>query len=122
METRWTKPRTDGQPHGNEPCECAHCSHVFPKFDYLEIVRHARFHHREFYRIKWETELASNPQTSQEFAPLPLVPVTIEFVKVWGHPTKNKIYGPPDRARVSDRVAQTLVNGGYAKIIARGPQ
>lgn len=41
--------------------------------------------------------------------------VLIEFIKAWGHPTRNEVYGPPQRAKVSEWIANNLVNGGYAK-------
>lgn len=41
--------------------------------------------------------------------------VLIEFIKAWGHPTRNEVYGPPQRFLVSERAANTLVSGGYAK-------
>ena len=43
--------------------------------------------------------------------------VEIEFIKAWGHPTKNKIYGPPQRFLVTSWQAVQLVNGGYAKLV-----
>jgi hypothetical protein len=71
-ETRWTKPRPDGKPYSRtEPCECAHCDHVYSGFDQLEIIRHCREHHRAFYRHKWETELANRATVDQSYAPLP---------------------------------------------------
>lgn len=41
----------------------------------------------------------------------------IEFIKAWGHPTKNLICGPGDRARVSDWIASVLVRDGTARIV-----
>lgn len=43
--------------------------------------------------------------------------VVIEFIKVWGHPTRNEIYGPPQRAMVSEWIAKNLVHNGFAKRI-----
>jgi len=45
--------------------------------------------------------------------------VTIEFTRGWGHPTRNEIYGPGDRARVSEYIASILVPG-TAKIVEPG--
>ena len=70
MDERWTKPRPDGQPHDSEPCECNHCLHVFPRFDYLVIVAHYREHHRKFYQHKWDTERLQG-YVSPEYHPLP---------------------------------------------------
>lgn len=62
---RWTKPRPDGKPHGpNEPCQCAHCDFVYPGFNYIEILRHCRAVHPEFYRRKWETEIIPTGQAT----------------------------------------------------------
>ena len=44
--------------------------------------------------------------------------VLIEFVQVWGHPTRNEIYGPPERVLVSEWVANHLVSHGIAKRVA----
>lgn len=46
--------------------------------------------------------------------------VAIEFIKVWGHPTRNEIYGPPQQVRVSEWVAHNLCDGEspYAKRIS----
>lgn len=43
--------------------------------------------------------------------------VLIEFTRAWGHPTRNEIYGPPQRARVSERIARILCreSDAYAK-------
>lgn len=42
------------------------------------------------------------------------VNVRIEFIKAWGHPTRNEVYGPGNRARVSRWIADNLISGGYA--------
>ena len=42
-------------------------------------------------------------------------PILIEFLKVWGHPTKDLICGKGDRARVSPWIAKTLIGTGTAK-------
>lgn len=55
---RWTKPRMDGRLHEpSEPCECAHCSHIYPGFNERFIILHCRQEHPEFYKIKWEQEI-----------------------------------------------------------------
>ena len=41
--------------------------------------------------------------------------VLIEFVRAWGHPTRNEVYGPPQRFWVSEWAAENLVSGAYAK-------
>lgn len=41
----------------------------------------------------------------------------IEFTRSWGHPTRWEIYGTGQRARVSRRIADNLVSGGYARIV-----
>lgn len=41
----------------------------------------------------------------------------IRFIKAWGHPTRNEIYGPGSIARVSRRIADTLVHSGIVEII-----
>lgn len=41
----------------------------------------------------------------------------IEFLKAWGHPTKNEIYGPPQVVFASSYQAERLVFSGYAKLL-----
>lgn len=41
----------------------------------------------------------------------------IRFLKVWGHPTRNEIYGPGDICVVTDWAAAILTNGGTAELI-----
>jgi len=43
--------------------------------------------------------------------------VHVEFIKAWGHPTKNEVYGPPQRFLVTAWQATQLINGGYAKLV-----
>ncbi len=45
------------------------------------------------------------------------ITVTVEFIKAWGHPTRNEVYGPPQRARCSKRIAKNLESGGYVKLV-----
>ena len=74
METRWTVPRPDGQPHnGIDPVTCAHCPHIYQGFDYLAIVNHCRENHREFYKFKWDSELSNAMHVDPAYAPLPVV-------------------------------------------------
>lgn len=40
--------------------------------------------------------------------------ITIKFIRVWGHPTRNEIYGPGQIVKVSEWVAEVLCRGGYA--------
>lgn len=72
MNQRWTKPRADGKPHnGIDPFECAHCEHVYQEgFNVETIILHCRDKHREFYRHKWETELANGSTVDPRFAPI----------------------------------------------------
>lgn len=41
--------------------------------------------------------------------------VQIEFIRVWGHPTKNLIMGVGSKARVSEYLCGILERGGYVK-------
>jgi hypothetical protein len=43
--------------------------------------------------------------------------VRIEFIKPWGHPTRNQILGTGDRCRCSRQNAKILVDGGYARYL-----
>ena len=44
--------------------------------------------------------------------------VKMRFLKTWGHPTRNEIYGPGDRVRVSEAVSKMLEQHGTAERIA----
>ena len=57
---------------------------------------------------------SGNPEGPQGTGQSHLNPVRIRFLKVWGHPTRNEIYGPGDHVWVSAWVANTLCNGGVA--------
>lgn len=41
----------------------------------------------------------------------------IEFLKVWGHPTRNEIFGPGDKVRCRKEAAEMLVKQGIAKYL-----
>ena len=41
--------------------------------------------------------------------------VLVEFVRAWGHPTRDEVYGPPQRVRVSEWIANNLERLGYVK-------
>jgi hypothetical protein len=41
--------------------------------------------------------------------------VRIRFLKPWGHPTRDLICGTGDVAKVSQWIANNLINSGYAE-------
>jgi len=41
----------------------------------------------------------------------------IRFLKAWGHPTRNEVYGPPQVVIVSQWIADNLIGGGYAELV-----
>jgi len=43
------------------------------------------------------------------------VNVRMEFLRAWGHPTRNEVYGPGNRVRVSEYIAGILEKNGIAK-------
>lgn len=48
--------------------------------------------------------------------------VWIEFIKSWGHPTRNLICGVGSRWKVSEWAADNLERSGYARRVKqRGP-
>lgn len=45
-----------------------------------------------------------------------IISVDIRFIAAWGHPTRNEVFGPGSKARVSPYIARILISGGYAEV------
>ncbi len=54
----------------------------------------------------------SEPLTLNDPQP---ITVKVRFIKSWGHPTRNEVYGYGQIAWCSRRIADNLISGGYAE-------